>query len=335
MKVAVFSTKSYDRHFLDIANAGHGHELRYFDHRLTVETCALARGMDAVCIFVNDVLDRATIERLAAEGIRLVALRCAGFNHVDLAAAAEHGVTVVRVPAYSPHAVAEHAVGLILTLNRRFHRAFNRTREGNFTLDGLLGFDLHEKTVGVVGTGQIGAITAQILSGFGCHLLGHDPSPNDQCRAMGMKYVSLEELFSGSDIVTLHCPLTPQTHHLIDAVAMEKMKEGVMLINTSRGALVDTKAVIAALKSGRIGYLGLDVYEEEAHLFFEDLSGQIIQDDVFARLLTFPNVLVTSHQGFFTEEAITRIAETTVHNLTCFARDEASGNELGPERIRP
>jgi D-lactate dehydrogenase len=315
MRVAVFSEKPYDREFLGRANDGHAHELCYFPPHLDAQTVSLAEGFSAVCVFVNDRLSAPVLRELAAKGIRLIALRCAGFNNVDLAVARELGLTVVRVPAYSPQAVAEHTLGLILCLNRKIHRSFNRVREGNFALEGLLGFDLHGKTVGVVGTGEC---VVRILAGFGCRVLAHDPYPNPACEALGARYVELAELFDSCDIITLHSPLTPDSHHLIDAAALETMKDGVMLINTSRGALVDTPAVIDALKSGRVGYLGLDVYEEEADLFFEDLSLKTIQDDVFSRLLTFPNVLVTGHQAFFTREALTNIAETTIGNITAF-----------------
>ena len=320
VRIAVFSTKPYDRQALLAANERHGHDLTFFEPRLTEETVELARGFEAVCPFVNDELNGAVVEALASSGVRLLTLRSAGFNHVDLSAAEDHGLTVTRVPAYSPYAVAEHAVGLILTLNRRLHRAYARVREGNFALDGLLGFDIHGKTVGVVGTGKIGRVFARIMCGFGCRLLAHDPYPNEEVRALGGEYVSLEDLLSASDIVALHTPLTPATHHLIDGEAIRSMKPGAMLINTSRGALVDTRAVIAGLKSGKLGSLGLDVYEEEADLFFEDLSDTLIQDDVFARLLTFPNVLITGHQGFFTREALAAIAETTLANATAFEK---------------
>ena len=315
MKIAVFSTKSYDRAFLDTANAEFRHEISYIGPHLSVETCGLAAGFPAVCVFVNDRLDAPALERLVHGGTSVVALRCAGFNNVDLIAAERLGIKTVRVPAYSPYSVAEHTVGLILTLNRKFHRSFARVREGNFALDGLLGFDLHGRTAGIVGTGTIGAAVARILQGFGCHLLGFDPVPNPACEALGMRYAPLTELLANSDIVTLHCPLTPATRHMINAESIQHLKRGAMLINTSRGAVIDTKAVIAELKSGRIGYLGLDVYEEEADYFFEDLSDHIITDDTLARLLTFPNVVVTGHQGFFTSDALSAIATTTLGNI--------------------
>jgi D-lactate dehydrogenase len=325
MRIAVFSSKPYDRSSLESANQSHAHELTYFESRLSPDTVTLAEGFEGVCAFVNDQLDADVVRMLAEGGTQLILLRSAGFNHVDLAAAAEHGITVARVPAYSPYAVAEHAAGLVLTLNRKFHRAHNRVREGNFALEGLIGFDLNGKTVGTIGTGKIGAVFCRIMKGFGCRLLAFDPYPNDDVVQMGASYVGLDELFAESDIIALHLPLTPDTHHMINADAVAKMKQGVTLINTSRGGLVDTLAVIEGLKSKKIGAMGLDVYEEEADLFFEDLSGTVIQDDVFARLLTFPNVLITGHQGFFTLEALEAIAETTLTNATAF---EGGGGDL-------
>ena len=320
MRTAVYSTKPYDEEFLGRANRGH--ELVFLEPRLTATTAVLAAGCEAVCAFVNDDLSRPVLEALRSTGVRLVALRSAGFNHVDVRAAAELGLPVGRVPAYSPYAVAEHAVALILALNRRIHRAYARVREGNFALHGLLGFDLHGRTVGVVGTGAIGTVFAGIMQGFGCRVLAADPFPNEACRRLGVAYVERDTLFADSDIISLHCPLTPETHHVVDGPALARMKSSAMLINTSRGALVDTAAVIEALKDDRLGSLGIDVYEEEADLFFEDLSDRVIRDDVFSRLLTFPNVLVTGHQAFFTREALTRIAETTMDNLDGFARGE-------------
>jgi D-lactate dehydrogenase len=333
MQVAVFSTKAYDQASLQAVNAAHGHELTFFEPRLTLETCPLAQGFPAICAFVNDQLDAPVLKRLAQQQTRLIALRCAGFNQVDLAAAHALGVTVARVPAYSPYAVAEHTVGLILTLNRKIHRAYARVREGNFSLEGLLGFDLYERTVGIVGTGKIGALVARILHGFGCTLLAHDLVPNPVCTALGVRYVPLSEIYAQADIITLHAPLTPATHYLINASALAQMRPGVMLINTSRGALLDTRAVIDGLKTGTIGYLGLDVYEEEADLFFEDLSHQVIQDDVFARLLTFPNVLITGHQAFFTAEALQNIAATTLANITAFERGEGTLHQVSIEHL--
>ena len=322
MIVAAFSTKPYDREFLERAAAGAGIEWRWFESRLEADTARLAEGAEAVNCFVNDDLGVAVLERLHALGVRLVTLRCAGFNQVDLPAAARLGLPVVRVPEYSPHAVAEHAVGLVLMLDRRLHKAFNRVREGNFSLDGLLGFDLHGRTVGVVGTGRIGRCFAEIMLGFGCRVLAHDPRPDPALERRGIRFVPLADLLAESDIISLHCPLTPATHHLIDAARIAAMKPGVMLVNTSRGGLVDTRAVIAALKTGHIGHLGLDVYEEEADLFFEDKSNAVISDDVFSRLLTFPNVVVTAHQAFFTKNALEAIASQTVRNLVHFERGE-------------
>lgn len=333
MKVAVFSTKPYDRQFLEVANYDHEHELIFFEPRLSRETALLASGCPAVCAFVNDQADATTLEILAARGTRLLALRSAGFNNVDLKAAERLGITVVRVPAYSPYAVAEFAVGLALTLNRKIHRAYNRVREGNFSLDGLMGVDLHERTVGVVGTGKIGQIFAQAMQGFGCRVLGYDLYPNPAFEAIGARYVELPQLWANADIISLHCPLTPETYHLIDAKALQQMKQGVMLINTSRGALVDTEAVIDALKSRKVGALGLDVYEQESDLFFEDLSNQIIQDDVFERLLTFPNVIATGHQAFFTEEALRNIAETTLANITDIEQGVPCSNQIHPQQM--
>jgi D-lactate dehydrogenase len=319
MKVAMFSAKPYDRRFFAAANRG-GHDLHFIESRLTAETAPLADGAEVVCAFVNDDLGASTVKVLAAEGTRLFALRSAGFNHVDLPAAEAAGIAVARVPAYSPHAVAEHALALILTLNRQTHRAYNRVRDGNFALDGLLGFDMHGKVAGVIGTGLIGSIVVRLLAGFGCRVLASDPYPNADCIALGATYVSPDEVFAQSDIITLQCPLTPQTRHLVNDRTIALMKRGAMVINCSRGEVVDTRAVIRGLKSGQIGALGLDVYEEEGDLFFEDLSGEVMTDDVFARLLTFPNVLITGHQAFFTAEALTAIAETTMANIDAFAR---------------
>ncbi|MCC6509443.1 MAG: 2-hydroxyacid dehydrogenase [Pirellulaceae bacterium] len=328
MRIALFSTKPYDRQFFEQANERSQHELTFFEPRLTAETCALAQGFPAVCAFVNDVLDAHVLEQLFAQGTRQIALRSAGFNNVDLAAAQRLGLSVVRVPAYSPYAVAEFAVGLILTLNRKIHRAYNRVREGNFSLEGLLGFDLNGRTVGIVGTGQIGAVVAKIMAGFGCTLLGFDVHPNPDCVALGMQYVSMDELFLSADIISLHCPLTPDTRYLINQQSIQQMRQGVMIINTSRGAVVDTRAVIEGLKSGRIGSLGLDVYEEEVDYFFEDHSAELIADDVLARLLTFPNVIVSSHQAFFTREALEAIARTTLQNLTDLEQTGQSKNQV-------
>ncbi|KIT17174.1 2-hydroxyacid dehydrogenase [Jannaschia aquimarina] len=324
MRIAMFSAKPYDRETFERVNGDleAPHELTFMTPHLDRSTAVLAEGADAVCAFVNDDVDAETLEILAERGVKLLLMRCAGYNNVDVAAAERLGLAIGRVPAYSPHAVAEHTIALILGLNRRLHRAYNRVREGNFELDGLMGFDLHGKTVGVVGTGRIGICTIRILAGFGCRVLAADPHPADEAREAGADYVDLPDLLEHSDIVTLHCPLTPGTHHLIDETALASMRNGAYLINTSRGGLIDTRAVIRALKSGQLGGLAIDVYEEEGDLFFENLSGQVLQDDIFARLLTFPNVLVTGHQAFFTEEALNAIARTSLANATAF---EAEG----------
>lgn len=317
MRVAVFSAKAYDRRFLDAANAAFGHELDYFEARLDASTAALAAGRPAVCVFVNDRLDAGVLEALAQVGVKAVALRCAGYNNVDLAAAERLGITVVRVPAYSPEAVAEFTLGLILALDRNIPRAWNRVRENNFALDGLIGRNLSGRVAGVVGTGRIGALVARMLRlGFGCEVLASDVYQDEALIAAGVRYVPVETLLREADIVSLHCPLTPETRHLIDANAIAQARDGVMVVNTSRGALIDTSALIEGLKSRKVGGVALDVYEQEADLFFEDLSNEIIQDDVFQRLLTFPNVLVTGHQAFLTEEALGAIAETTLGSLS-------------------
>lgn len=326
MKVTIFSSKPYDEKFLRESNQAFEHELIFIENRLTPETVILAQGSPAVCAFVNDEVDAKTLEKLAAGGTRWIALRCAGFNNVDLVAAKLLGFQIARVPAYSPYAVAEHAVALLLCLNRHIHKAYNRVREGNFSIDGLIGADVHGKTVGVIGTGIIGGIFARIMTGFGCEVLAYDVMPNPDCVNMGVRYVELEELFKHSHAISLHCPLMPQTHHLVGEESLAKMRDGVFIVNTSRGALIDTEAAIAAIKSGKIGGLALDVYEEESALFFEDLSFRIIQDDVFMRLTTFPNVLVTGHQAFFTREAMENIAKTTLGNLADFEAGRDCGN---------
>ncbi len=320
MKITVFSAKSYDRQYLEAANQGAGHDLIFINARLSLETAPLANGSECVCLFVNDQGSADVLTLLATAGVKLIALRCAGFSNIDLAAAAELGIAVARVPAYSPHAVAEHTLALMLTLNRKIHRAYNRVREGNFALDGLLGFNVTGKSVGIIGTGNTGAVLAKMLSGFDCSLYAYDIARNPACEALGVQYVDLASLLAVADIISLHCPLTPQTRHLIDAAAIAKMKPGAMLINTCRGAVIDTRAVIDGLKSGHIGSLALDVYEEEENLFFEDLSDSAISDDTFARLLTFPNVLITGHQAFFTHEALSTISETTLANINAFAQ---------------
>ncbi len=334
MRIAVCSTQSYDRQFLTEANREFGHELTFFDAHLSEETRKMVAGFPAVCTFVNDTLNAIVLNSLVAHGTRLIALRCAGFNNVDVQAASDLGLTIARVPAYSPHSVAEHSVALMMGLNRRIPRAYNRVRDGNFALGGLLGFEMRGKTVGIIGTGRIGTAVAEILRGFGCKLIAHDPQPNAECVALGVTYVPLQQLYASSDIITLHTPLNQQSRHLINAAAVAQMKAGVMLINTSRGGVIDTPAVIAGLKSCKIGYLGLDVYEQEGDLFFQDLSNQVIQDDMFERLLTFPNVLITGHQGFFTQEALTSIAQTTLQNISLFETTGQCQNQVTMELLR-
>ncbi len=315
LEAAVYDTKPYDREFLTAAS---GKKIRWHFHefRLSAETALAAAGARAVCVFVNDQVDAACINKLADLGVKLIALRCAGFNNVDLKAAKARNIPVVRVPAYSPHAVAEHAVALLLTLSRRTHRAYNRVRELNFSLNGLVGANVHGKTVGVVGTGKIGRIAAQIFRGFGATVLAYDPTASpDWAKQHGIRYVEVPELLATSDIVSLHLPLLPETKHLINTKTLAQMKRGVILLNTSRGKLIETKALIQALKSGQVGGVAMDVYEEEEGIFFEDLSGQVLQDDQLSRLLTFPNVLITSHQGFLTQEALGEIARVTVENI--------------------
>ena len=331
MKVSLFSSKSYDETFFSTENEAIGHELVYYDFKLTPDSARLAAGSQAVCAFVNDHLDRDTLEILRAGGTELIAMRCAGFNNVDLVAAKALGLRVVRVPAYSPYAVAEHTLGLLLSLNRRLYRAYNRVREGNFSLQGLVGFDIHGLTVGIIGTGTIGEKVIRLFNGFGCKVLCYDVVENETIKALGAEYVPLEALFAQSDIISLHCPLLESTYHLIDAAAIAQMKRGVTVLNTSRGGLIDTTAVIEGLKSGHIGNLGIDVYEEEDNLFFEDQSGKVMQDDVFARLLTFPNVLITGHQAFFTSNALTQIARTTLQNLSDLEQTGRCDNEIEPK----
>jgi len=335
MKVAVFSTKSFDKEYLDQANESGSQELFYFEASLKERTVRLTEGFDAVCVFVNDTLNSTVIDSLAANGIKTIVLRCAGFNNVDVEYASSCGIKILRVPAYSPHAVAEHAVALIMTLNRKTHKAYNRVREGNFSIERLTGFELDGKTVGVVGTGRIGSIFAKIMKGFGCSIYAHDAYENKSLIEAGATYVSLEELFSKSDIISLHCPLTPETHHMINDDSINLMKKGVMLINTSRGKLIDTNAAIEALKDGKIGYLGMDVYEQEENLFFKDLSEIIIRDDKISRLMTFPNVLVTAHQAYFTDNALIQISKTTIQNLIDFKNGTIRPeNEVTPEMIK-
>jgi D-lactate dehydrogenase len=332
MKVAFFDSHEFEKNVFENENKKSRHEITFFETRLTEQSANLAAGFPCVCAFVNDRLHRNTLQLLSSSGTKLIALRSAGFNHVDLKAAQEFGLKVVRVPEYSPHAVAEHAVALILSLNRKIHRAYNRVRESNFSLDGLVGFDLYKKPIGLVGTGRIGSVLAKILTGFGCEIIAHDIIQDPKLIELGVKYVSLNELLKRSDIVSLHVPLTPQTHHMIDAKALSLTKPGIMIINTGRGALIDTKALIQFLKSGHIGYAGLDVYEEEEGIFFENLSEQILHDDQLARLLTFPNVLLTSHQAFLTEEALSNIAQTTLQNISDFEGGRGLVNEVYAEK---
>lgn len=326
MKVAVFSAKPYDEQYLTAA--GPDIAWHFLPQALTEDTVQCIADCDAVCVFVNDVLNGPVLRLLHLAGIRIILLRCAGFNNVDLNTAKALGMQVARVPAYSPEAVAEHCVGMMLCLNRKLHKAYNRVRDDNFSLVGLLGFNMHGKTVGLIGTGRIGQATARILAGFGMNIICHDPVPQPEFLPANARYVDLTELYQQADIISLHCPLTPDTHHLINSDSLTLMKDGVMLINTSRGGLIDTQAVIHALKSHKIGLLGLDVYEQEADLFFKDLSDQVIADEVFQRLLTFPNVLITGHQAFFTDDALKQISDVTVHNLQTLVADKDCPNSL-------
>ncbi len=328
MRVAMFSARSYERTLLDELNAGHRHELVYFDTRLGPGTVSLAAGFPVVSVVVNDVVDRDVLKQLAAGGTKLVATRSTGFNHIDLGAARELGVKVVRVVDYSPNSVAEFTVGLLLALNRKIPRAYNRTREGNFELDGLMGFDLVGRTVAVIGTGKIGIIFARIMAGFGCELLGFDVHRSPEFEKLGGRYAEADEIVAEADVISLHCPLTPQTHHIVNARTLARVKRGALLINTSRGGLVDTEAVIEALKSGQLGGIAIDVYEQEASLFFKDLSSTVISDDVIQRLVSFPNVIVTGHQAFFTREALETILETTLRSISDCAAGRPLANEI-------
>lgn len=338
MKIAFFDTHGFEKPVFERENARRAepHSITFFEARLTVASSPLAAGFPAACLFVNDRVTAELAEKLADGGLKLLALRSAGYNHVDIAACQRFGVRVVRVPAYSPHAVAEHTLGLILTLNRKIHRAFHRVRELNFSLEGLVGFDLFGKTVGVIGTGEIGSVFARIMRGLGCRVLAFDKVHNQELVSLhGVEYCSLEQLFEQANIISLHVPLTPETRYLINDRSIAQMKEGVMLINTGRGGLVDTKALISALKSGKIGAAGLDVYEEEEGVFFTDLSERMLQDDVLARLLTFPNVLITAHQAFLTNEALQNIAGVTLDNVTDFEHGRPLENELRVESLTP
>ncbi|TXF99854.1 2-hydroxyacid dehydrogenase [Massilia arenae] len=328
MKTAVYSARRYDKTMLAQANFDADHELRFLEDRLSRETAILAEGCAAVCVFVNDTVDAEVLGILAQQGTRLVATRSTGYNHVDAAAARRLGIAVVRVTDYSPNSVAEFAVGLLLAVNRKIARASVRTREGNFDLDGLMGFDLHGKTVGVIGTGKIGTIFARIMAGFGCTLVGYDRYPTPAFEALGGRYIGVDELLACSDVVSLHCPLLEETHHIVNAAALARVKRGCVLVNTSRGGLVDTEAAVQALKSGQLGGLAIDVYEQEASLFFQDLSSTIITDDVIQRLVSFPNVIVTGHQAFFTVEAIGQIMRTTIDSIGAFERGEELVNRI-------
>lgn len=325
MKFAFFDAKPYDIPGFDRFTQGTELEIKYFETRLNEDTVSLAEGFDGVCVFVNDVVNKAVIDRLHQMGVKMIALRCAGFNNVDVKAC--YGkLHVFRVPAYSPYAVAEHTMAMLLTIIRRTHKAYIRTRDFNFSLSGMVGFDLYGKTVGIVGTGKIGQIFARICKGFGMHVLAYDKFPNE---SLGLEYVTLEQLFAQADIISLHCPLTEETRHIIDAPSIEQMKKGVVIVNTSRGALIDTEALIEGIKAKKIGAACLDVYEEEGNLFYEDFSGHIVQDDRLVRLIAMPNVLVTSHQAFLTEEALSNIAQTTVDNiLKFFAGEENTAAEV-------
>lgn len=330
MRIAFYSAKDYDKRFFDRQNRN-GYEIDYFEARLEPKTASLARDHGVVCAFVQDDMSAETLKRLKERGVELIALRCAGFNNVDLDKAAELGMTVVRVPAYSPYAVAEHTMGLMLALNRKIHRAHNRIIEHNFSLKGLLGFDMHGKNVGVVGAGNIGRTVMDILLGFGCNVLCYAHHERRDYKERGVKFVPLKELFERSDIITLHVPLTPETRHMIDEQSMSLMRDGVMIVNTSRGKVVDTAAMIESLKSGKVGYFGMDVYEEEGDVFYRDLSEHVIEDDVLARLMTMPNVLITGHQGYFTREALEAIADTTLKNISDFDQGREPENEVTAE----
>jgi len=330
MKIAVFSSKPYDQEYFEKHRKDHNFELVFFETSLNRHTANLCNGFDVVCVFVNDKIDKSTIEKLAKCQVKLIALRCAGYNNVDLEAAATNNIKVVRVPAYSPEAVAEHALALILTLNRKTHKAYNRIREGNFSLNKLIGFNLHNKTIGVIGTGKIGETFIRIMKGFGCRMIAYDLYPNEEVKALNVEYMSLNEVFKNSDIISLHCPLNPETKHIINKNSIELMKEGVMIINTSRGGLIDTADVIDALSKRKIGYLGIDVYEQEENIFYKDLSESIIDDDYILRLNSFPNVLITSHQAYFTKEAMDQITTTTLNNIKAFEKGETLKNEVKP-----
>jgi len=328
MNLAFFSTQVYDKTFFEKHNKNFGFTIDFHEVSLNETTVELVQRADAICVFVNDKVTRNVIVKLAEKGVKVIALRCAGFNNVDIQAAAAHGLVVVRVPAYSPHAVAEHAVAMIMTLNRKTHKAYNRIREQNFSLNGLMGFDLYGKTIGVIGTGNIGMVFCKIMLGFGCRVLAYDVKQQESMVEAGVIYVGLESLLADSDIISLHCPLNEKTHYLIGKETIRMIKRGAMLINTSRGGLIDSKKVIKALKTGQLGALGIDVYEQEETLFFQNLTDHIITDDIIARLISFPNVLITAHQGFFTQEAMDQIAETTLTNLKDYQSGKPVANEV-------
>ncbi|MBG6234102.1 D-lactate dehydrogenase [Pedobacter sp. CAN_A7] len=327
MKIAVFSTYQYDEEYFTRFNSGH--ELTFYTAPLDSKTVNLSNGFECICIFVNDRVDADVLTDLAENGVKLIVLRCAGFNNVDVKKATELGIVVLRVPAYSPEAVAEHAMALILTLNRKTHKAYNRVREGNFSLEKLMGFNLHQRKVAVIGTGNIGQAFCRILKGFGCHIAAYDPYPNAEMEALGVTYGTLEETLCDADIVSLHCPLNDDTLHMVNKETLKLFSKGAMLINTSRGALIETADVISALKHGRLGYLGIDVYEQESKLFFNDHSEAVIADELITRLISFPNVLITSHQGFFTKEAMEQIATITYQNIEAFEKKTALVNRVG------
>jgi len=328
MKVAVFSAKPYDKTYFEKYNSSFNHELTFFDTNLNSQTVELTKNFDTICAFVNDKLDAEVIKLLDKNNIKHIALRSAGFNHVDLEAAEKYGIKITRVPAYSPQAVAEHALALILTLNRKTHKSYNRIKEGNFSLDKLIGFNLHGKNVGIIGTGKIGEAFSNIMLGLGCKVYAYDIKPQETLKEKGVDYVSLDNLYKNSDIISLHCPLLPATHHIINKASIHKMRDQVMLINTSRGGLVNTEHVIQGLKDKKVGYLGIDVYEQEEEVFFEDKSEQIIEDDMLLRLISFPNVLITSHQAFLTSEALKEIAQTVLQNIDDFEQQKELKNEV-------
>ena len=334
MKVAVFSTKYYEREYLNKYNTRGKHQLTYFDGILNEDTINLTIGFDAVCVLLSEIISEKVIDKLSANSIQLICLRSAGFDNVDIEAAGKRNIKVLRVPAYSPQAIAEHAVALILTLDRKTYKAYNRVRENNFSINNLMGFNLSGKTVGVIGTGKIGRAFCDIMLGFGCKVIAYDIAESDALKAKGIEYKPFDKLLQVSDIISIHCPLTAETHHLFNSIAFAKMKVGAMLINTSRGAVIKTSHAIEALKREQLGYLGIDVYEGEENLFFKDLSQSIIQDDLIERLMSFNNVLITPHQAFFTKEAVEQIAMTTIKNCSDFENGLLLVNEIKSEKIK-